>query len=118
MKMVIKGTLPGRNEAEKAARSHWSKGREFKREWTDYVAYQVIGQANVPFEGLAKASVTFYEPNRKRDQDNVISGLKYICDGLVKAGVIHNDSPRYLRFESVRVDYDRDNPRIEVDLHA
>lgn len=116
MKMVINGTLPSRNEAEAAARSHWSKGGEFKRTWTDYVAYQVIGQAISPFEGLAYASVTFYEPNRKRDQDNVISGLKYVCDGLVKAGIIHNDSPTYLRFKSVRVDYDRDNPRIEVEL--
>ena len=116
MKLIIKGALPGRNEAENAARTHWSKGRDFKRTWTEYVAYQVIGQASAPFEGLAKASVTFYEPNRKRDQDNVISGLKYICDGLVKAGMLKGDSPRYLRFESVRVEYDRDNPRIEVEL--
>lgn len=116
MKLVIKGTLPGRNEAENAARTHWSKGRDFKRTWTDYVACQAMGQCAAPFEGIAKASVTFYEPNRKRDQDNVISGLKYICDGLVAAGIIHNDSPRYLRFDGVRVDYDRDNPRIEVEL--
>lgn len=116
MKITIMGTLPGRNEAENAARTHWSKGRDFKRTWTDYVAYQVIGQYAEPFEGIAKASVTFYEPNQKRDQDNVISGLKYLCDGLVKAGVLKGDSPRYLRFESVRVEYDRDNPRIEVEL--
>lgn len=116
MKLIIMGTLPGRNEAENAARTHWSKGRDFKRTWTDYVAYQVIGQYAEPFKGLAKARVTFFEANCKRDQDNVISGLKYICDGLVAAGIVHNDSPRYLRFESVRVEYDRDNPRIEVEL--
>lgn len=116
MKLIIKGALPGRNEAENAARAHWTKGRDFKRTWTDYVAYQALGQCAAPFEGTAKVRVTFYEPNRKRDQDNVISGLKYLCDGLVKAGVLKGDSPRYLRFESVRVEYDRDNPRIEVEL--
>lgn len=116
MKLIIKGTLPGRNEAENAARTHWTKGRDFKRTWTDYVAYQALGQCAAPFEGIAKASVTFYEPRQKRDKDNVISGLKYLCDGLVKAGVLKGDSPRYLRFESVRVEYDRDNPRIEVEL--
>ena len=116
MKLIIKGTLPGRNEAENAARAHWTKGRDFKHTWTDYVAYQTVGQCTAPFDRPAKVRVTFYEPNQKRDQDNVISGLKYVCDGLVKAGVLKGDSPRHLRFESVRVEYDRDNPRIEVEL--
>ena len=116
MKLVIMGTLPGRNEAENAARTHWTKGRDFKRRWTDYVAYQTVGQCTATLNRPAKARVTFYEPNQKRDQDNVMSGLKYICDGLVAAGIIKGDSPRHLRFESVRVEYDRDNPRIEVEL--
>ena len=116
MKITIMGKLPSRNDAEKAARSGFNPGGAYKKQWTDFVAYQTVGQCAAPFEGIAKASVTFYEPNQKRDQDNVISGLKYLCDGLVKAGVLKGDSPRYLRFESVRVEYDRDNPRIEVEL--
>ena len=116
MKLIIKGRLPSRNDAEQAARSGMNAGGAYKKRWTEFVAYQAIGQFVSPIEGTARASVTFYEPNQKRDQDNVISGLKYLCDGLVKAGVLEGDSPRHLRFESVRVDYDRDNPRIEVEL--
>lgn len=116
MKLIIKGRLPSRNDAEQAARSGMNAGGAYKKRWTEFVAYQVIGQCVEPFEGLVRARVTFYEQNYKRDQDNVMSGLKYICDGLVAAGIIKGDSPRHLRFESVRVEYDRNNPRIEVEL--
>ena len=33
----------------------------------------------------------------KRDYDNILaSASKIICDGLVKAGVLHDDAPKYL----------------------
>ncbi|QGJ92715.1 RusA-like resolvase [Microbacterium phage Megan] len=33
---------------------------------------------------------------RKRDEDNVVPTLKALCDGLVDAGVVPDDTPRYM----------------------
>ena len=33
---------------------------------------------------------------RKRDEDNVVPTLKALCDGLVDAGVVADDTPRYM----------------------
>jgi len=41
-----------------------------------------------------------------------------VLDGLVKAGIIPDDSPKYIHsFEDVFV-LDRDNPRIVIDLES
>lgn len=58
-------------------------------------------------------------PNMKRDPDNLRGvATKYVLDGLVKAGIIPDDSPKYIHsFEDVFV-LDRDNPRIVIDLES
>jgi Holliday junction resolvase RusA-like endonuclease len=58
---------------------------------------------------------TFYEPNKKRDLDN-ISGFahKVIQDALVESGVLHNDSWHYIVGFSDDFKIDKDKPRIEV----
>jgi Holliday junction resolvase RusA-like endonuclease len=37
------------------------------------------------------------EENRRRDLDNVSGSRKFILDALVKAGVLPDDSPKYVR---------------------
>ena len=58
---------------------------------------------------------TWYEPNRKRDLDNVSSyGRKVIQDALVHCGVLHNDGWKQILGCSDRFYVDRKEPRIEV----
>ena len=59
----------------------------------------------------------FYEPNRKRDLDN-ISGVahKFIQDALVKCKVIENDGWNNITGFSDHFYVDRQNPRIEVTI--
>ena len=63
--------------------------------------------------------VNGHMPNMKRDPDNLRGvATKDVLDGLVKAGIIPDDSPRYIHsFEDVFV-LDRDNPRIVIDLET
>lgn len=116
-KLVIHGRLPGRNEAEKAARSHWSKGAKMKREYTDLIYFECLSQHIMPFENKVNITVTFYEKDRRRDDDNVISSLKWILDGIVKARVIKDDSPKYVKLYINEIKYDKDFPRIEVEIN-
>ncbi|MBO5840087.1 MAG: RusA family crossover junction endodeoxyribonuclease [Methanobrevibacter sp.] len=58
---------------------------------------------------------TWYEPNRKRDLDNISSyGRKVIQDALVHCGVIHNDGWKQILGFYDRFYVDRKEPRIEV----
>lgn len=116
-RLVISGELPSRNQAESAARKHWSSGSRFKRENTELVQWFVkIGRIK-PVKGLAAVTVTFFEKNKKRDADNIMAGgLKYIMDGLVTAGILQDDSPKYVDLTVSPIKYDGLNPRIEVVL--
>lgn len=38
--------------------------------------------------------ITWYEPDERRDPDNIMAGQKFILDGLVAAGTIPNDSQK------------------------
>lgn len=59
----------------------------------------------------------WYEPNARRDPDNIMSGgTKFILDSLVKANIIYDDSQKYIKGISHKVVVDRKNPRIEVEI--
>ncbi len=57
----------------------------------------------------------FYEPNKRRDLDNIASfAMKIIQDSLVIANVLTNDSWGQIRGFTCDFDVDCNNPRIEV----
>ena len=57
--LTIKGRLPGRNEAEHAARSHWSKAAKLKKEYTELVAWECKAQHIKPVAGRARVKLRF-----------------------------------------------------------
>lgn len=116
-KLIIKGSLPGRNESEKAARTHWSVGAKMKKEYTDLIMCVCKSQKIKPVE-KARIEVTFFEKDMRRDSDNVYGGLKYILDGMVKAGVLKNDTRKIVKLYINPVELDRQNPRIEVKIEV
>ena len=59
---------------------------------------------------------TYYLKTRRGDPDNVRVASKYILDGLVQAGVLEDDSQRWIIGFTDLYDLDRDDPRIEVQL--
>lgn len=118
-KFTIKGTLPGLNNYLKAERSFnkkHSSGNDMKQQYQMLISNAIRLQLkrlhiNVPVH----ISYTFYEPNMKRDLDN-IAGVahKFIQDSLVKCKVLDNDGWNNIRGFSDQFLVDRYNPRIEV----
>lgn len=61
-------------------------------------------------------NVIAYEPNDRRDPDNVQVCFKPILDGLVKAGKLPNDTSKHVGKLSFEKRIDKNYPRIEVEL--
>ncbi len=113
MTLTIPGRLPGLNEIIDAAKSHYAKYSTEKKEYTEEVAW-LAKQARLPKVEKAYLVITWFEPDRRRDPDNIMAGQKFILDGLVQAGVFPGDSQKYIQgiYHSFAVD--PKNPRIEV----
>ena len=113
MKFEIPGRLPGFNEIIDAAKRNPHEYARMKETYTAMVAWLV---KKLPrFEKVALV-ITWYEPDQRRDPDNIMAGQKFILDGLVAAGTIPNDSQRYIQGILHRFRVDKQNPRIEVEI--
>ena len=116
MKFSIEGRLPGLNEMIDAAKQGKGKYQPYsmmKQTYTDMVAWLA---KKLPKYQQVNITITWYEPNEKRDPDNIMAGQKFILDGLVKAGTIPNDTRRYIKSITHIPELDRDNPRVEVEI--
>ena len=118
-KVVIDGKFPSMNEfidANRRSKGRWNKGNTIKQNCQNEISYQLMKQLRkVKIDKPIKLFYTFFEPNKKRDLDN-ISGFfhKVFQDALVHCGIIHNDSWHYITGFSDDFKVDSKNPRIEV----
>ena len=111
MKYVIPDIPPSLNKFA-GRQNHWEY-RRLKQEWSDLV---VCCCRPIPSEVLTKAIVTltyFFPDKIRRDPDNYNG--KMILDGLVRAGVIKDDSFGNIELR-LRGDYDEGNPRTEIEI--
>ncbi len=122
MKLVYRGRLPGLNEVINKSRRNPYEANKLKKDTQRDLYSQFIPQYRAgggrPFAAKVHAVIHFYEPNAKRDEDNVISGMKFIFDALQELGIIPNDSQKFLHISGVDVRVDRENPRVEIRLEA
>lgn len=112
----IPGRLPGLNEIIEAAKQGKGKYQPYalmKEEYTTMIAW--IAKKMPRFEKVVLI-ITWYEPDSRRDPDNIMAGQKFILDGMVAAGTIPNDSQRYIQGILHRFRVDKQNPRIEVEI--
>ena len=115
MKIVIKGKLPGLNEYIEAERRNRYKGAQMKREAEAVVGWAVRSARLKTFTKPVVMRYRWFEPNRKRDKDNISSyGRKVIQDALVKMGVLKGDGWKYISGFSDEFFVDKLEPRIEV----
>lgn len=116
--LYIYGRLPGMNELLGADRRHWAAGYKLKREAMDKVMQSALICRIKPVKGKAHIVIKCYEPNARRDEDNVKFGaFKIILDALQKNGVLINDSRKYITQEAPPVEIDRADPRIIVTIY-
>lgn len=118
-KVVIEGNFPSMNEfidANRRSKGKWNKGNKLKQESQNLISWQLLQQyKKLRIDKPVKLFYTFYEPNKKRDLDN-ISGYfhKVFQDALVHCGIIHNDSWHYIIGFSDEFMVDNKRPRVEV----
>ena len=121
-KLILKGTLPGLNDYLRAERSFTRRGtkghscgNDMKQECQMLIANAIRLQLKrLMIHNPVFIRYSFYEPNRKRDLDN-IAGVahKFVQDSLVKCGVLENDGWDNITGFSDQFFLDRHNPRIE-----
>lgn len=117
MKIVIPGVFPGLNQfvdANRVSRGRWNKGNSMKqRDQATIRSYLPRWKT----EKKVYIKYTFYEPNKKRDMDN-ISGYfhKVFQDSLVEARVIPNDGWKYIKGFEDSFFVDKGYPRVEVEI--
>ena len=116
-KITIKGRLPGTNDiigAAKKGRGNYQPYSIMKAEYTDMIGWIA---KQLPKYGRVDIAITWYEPNLRRDPDNITGGgTKFILDGLVAGGAIKDDSQRYINSIAHRFEVDKENPRVEIEV--
>jgi Holliday junction resolvase RusA-like endonuclease len=117
--ILIKFTIPGEltdlNTYVDAERANKYAAANIKKINTDLVTYltKKLTPINIPVEVV----ITWVTKNEMKDPDNVAFAKKFILDGLVKSGVLKNDGRKQIKGFRDKYDTDKDNPRVEVELH-
>lgn len=115
--LIIPGQLPNLNEYTKACRSNKFAGAKMKKDAEQIIEFEIYRQLkNQKIEGTAELHFRWYEPNRKRDLDNVCFAKKFILDALVNKQIIQCDGWQGVRGFTDQFFVDKENPRIEVEI--
>jgi len=115
----IPTTLPSLNEIISAAKSGHGRGNAYsrmKKSVTDVVCWCA---KEAKLEPMDKVTILFYwkEKSMRKDPDGFTTGKKFICDGLVKAGVLPDDGWKYIMGFSDKWEVDKENPGVYVELY-
>lgn len=113
-KIIIKGELPDLNTYINAERGNRYAGANIKKEATEMVQWSVNGQQSIVGQIIVK--FTWYTKNERKDPDNVAFAKKFILDGLVRSGVLIDDTRKFIKGFMDEFDIDEANPRVEIEF--
>ena len=122
-KLIIDGTLPNLNDYLKAERQTFrkggkftTKGNELKKDTQELIIWAIRQQLRgVHITKPIILKYDFYEPNKKRDLDNISAfAHKTVQDSLVLAGIIDNDGWKNIAGYVDQFYLDGESPRIEI----
>lgn len=92
--LKIEGNLAKLNDHDAANRSNKFVGAKLKHTMTDLVVAQV---EDCPWQVSAPCRIKFtWYVSGRHDYDNVRFAAKYVLDGLVKAEILPDDSPKWV----------------------
>lgn len=115
MMIVVPGRFAGLNEfidANRRKRGRWSAGNAMKQKDQKRIIQYL---PDVKLKKPVYIEYVYYEPNSRRDKDNV-SGYfhKIFQDACVQAGVLQNDGWKNIIGFADEFHVDQKNPRIEI----
>lgn len=118
-RFVISGRLSGLNEYTKVCRGNAYQANNFKKANQQIVKNAIRDALRHRFlhrvdKYPCQLRIAWYEPNSRRDVDNVTFATKFILDAMVDEGIIEDDSRKYVSAITHRVMTDKQFPRIEV----
>lgn len=113
-KIIFPYRFSGMNEYSKAQRINRFQGGSMKKNETLIAKITAQKQCKELFTNPVEIWFLWVEPNRKRDPDNIAAAKKFILDGLVSAGIILNDTQKYIRAFRDEFSVDKENPRVEL----
>ena len=117
--LVIKGQLPTLNNYTAACRSNRYVGARMKKDCERIITAHIRKQIpDIHFDGAVRLDFKWYEPNKKRDLDNICFAKKFILDALVSNGTIRTDNWQGVLGFTDTFYVDADNPRIEVKIEG
>jgi len=115
--LTIPGQLPGLNAYIAAERANRYKAAAMKRDAEQLIALCARSQLRgINFTAPVTMVYAWYEPNRRRDKDNIAFARKFIQDALVAAGVLQGDGWACIEGFSDTFEVDKGNPRIQVTI--
>lgn len=97
------------------------KGNDLKKYYTGIAAeyaHEAALQAGwkTP-EGKVDIRLVWHEINARRDPDNIMGGIKFVLDGIVKAGLIRDDSQKHIRaIHHDGIAIDKEDPGVMVTI--
>lgn len=111
--LIIPGRLDGLNALIDANRRGPFAGARIKKKNDGIVKKAIEEQIKgAHFKNPIFIRFSWYEPNARRDPDNIVSAKKFILDALVQSGVIDNDDQKHVIGFSDDVEIDRERPRV------
>lgn len=111
---TIKGRLAGLNEIIDENRKGYHAGARQKKDEQFLIKLQA---RHLPaMKEPVSIHYTWYEPNRKRDWDNIMAGQKFIQDALVESHKLKNDGWNNICGISHDFAVDAENPRVVVTI--
>jgi Holliday junction resolvase RusA-like endonuclease len=118
---IIDGRLDGLNEYINACRRNKYAANNMKKGNQKVISYFILkalnnGRLHAPSKFPVGLNIVWYEPNNRRDVDNVQFAAKFILDALVEMNVIPDDSRKYVNLINNRVECGREYPRIFVEV--
>ena len=116
MILTIYGRLPGLNDYTLRCRQNRFAGAKMKKDAEELIRGYIMSQRIPHFDKAVELNFSWYEPNSRRDLDNIAFAKKFVIDALVETGVIKSDGWKGVTGFTDSFYIDKSNPRIEVEI--
>ena len=117
IKYTLAIKLPSLNDfLSKTKKSHFL-GNAMKQSIQNDICWQIKQQGIKKAKKKVDIYINWFEANKRRDKDNVISSTKFLADSLVNLGIIKDDGWQYVGQYYPKVYLAKDKKyRVEIEL--
>ena len=103
----VDGKFPNLNDIIGAARNSRFGSASMKKKWTrifEKASRKQLGPIKYPVH----LECVWIEGDRRRDLDNVSAAIKFVLDGMVEAGILVDDSQKWVKSISHTIQTSKD----------